>query len=252
MLLHFTETGFLIILPRDNLRRIVDAILEIGYKEEFCVSLDFSPDFIARLMAAGFLVMSAKFDNAADEDHADEDAAESVKSPVSGPGAQYILLPKLHLTRSVLFFDNLHIKKSIRRLLSRYELRYDSDFDFIVNNCQEIHGDDWLTGPLVAAIRDIRQNRLHWVYPTSFALYRNGKLVAGEFGVKVGKVYTSYSGYYDESNAGTVQLILTTRWLKEHGFAFFDLGMPMDYKTDLGATDISPQDFVALFRSSQR
>jgi len=259
MYLHFTEAGFLVILPSDNPRQIVDAMLEIGYNEEFCVSLDFSPDFIARLMASGFLVMSAKFADA--------------------PDGQYILLPKLHLTRSALFFDNLHIKKSVKRLLTngarsrpclygheraseepkgfspsldRYELRYDTDFDFIVNRCQEIHGDDWLTGPLVSAIRNIRQNRLHRVYPMSFALYRNDKLVAGEFGVKAGKVYTSYSGYYDESNAGTVQLILATRWLRENGFAFFDLGMPMDYKTDLGAVDISPEDFVALFRAAQR
>ena len=66
MILHYTETGYLIILPRNNPHRIVDAMLETGYNEEFCVSLDFSPDFIARLMAAGFLVMSAKFDNAAE------------------------------------------------------------------------------------------------------------------------------------------------------------------------------------------
>jgi Leu/Phe-tRNA-protein transferase len=221
-------------LPRDNPARIVDAMLEIGYNEEFCVSLDFSPDFIARLMAAGFLVMSTKFDKTAEE--SDE---------------HYLLLPKLHITRSALFFDNLHIKKSIRRFLNRYELRYDADFELIVNRCQDIHGADWLTGPLVSAIREIRQNRLHWVYPTSFALYRDGKLVAGEFGVKVGNVYTSYSGYYDESNAGTVQLILATRYLQENGFAFFDLGMPMDYKTALGASDISPEEFVTLFRAAQ-
>ncbi|MDR2716869.1 MAG: GNAT family N-acetyltransferase [Treponema sp.] len=227
MYLHFTETGFLIMLPHDNPRRIVDAMLKTGYNEEFCVSLDFSPDFIARLMAAGFLVMSTKVDN------------------------EHILLPKLHLTRSALFFDNLHIKKSVKRYLNRYELRYDSDFDFILNRCMEIHGGDWLTAPLAAAIRNIRQNRPHGVYPASFALYRNGKIVAGEFGVKAGRVYTSYSGYYDESNAGTVQLILAARYLQEHGFSFFDLGMPLDYKTDLGATDISPEDFVALFRAGQ-
>jgi Leu/Phe-tRNA-protein transferase len=75
-------------------------------------------------------------------------------------------------------------------------------------------------------------------------------LVAGEFGVKVGRLYTSYSGYYDESNTGTVQLILATRWLQEHGFVFFDLGMPMDYKNALGAVDISPEDFVILFRTA--
>jgi Leu/Phe-tRNA-protein transferase len=231
MILHFTETGYLIILPRDDPGRIIDAMLETGYNEEFCVSLDFSPDFIARLMASGFLVMSTKVDEGEDKD--------------------CILLPKLHLTRSALFFDRLHIKKSVKRHLDRYELRPDSDFDFIVNRCQEIHGDDWLTGPLVSAIRNIRQSGLYGVYPTSFALYRNGKLAAGEFGVKAGRVYTSYSGYYDESGAGTVQLILAARWLREHGFAFFDLGMPLDYKTALGAKDISPKDFVTLFRAAQ-
>jgi len=233
-------------MPGDDPHWIVDAMLKTGYNEEFCVSLDFSPDFIARLMAAGFLVMSAKFDN-----DADEDAAASPESAPSEPDGQYILFPKLHLTRSVLFFDKLHIKKSVKRYLGRYELRYDSDFDFIVNRCVEIHGGEWLTGPLLAAIRNIRQEGLHGVYPASFALYRNNKLVAGEFGVQAGRVYTSYSGYYDESNAGTVQLILAARYLREHGFAFFDFGMPMDYKNALGATDISPEDFVALFREAQ-
>jgi len=246
MYLRFTETGFLVIMPRDNPDRIVDAMLETGYNEEFCVSLDFSPDFIARLMAAGFLVMSVKIDNTGDEG-----AGAAGESASSEPDEQYILLPKLHLIRSALFFDNLHIKKSVKRYLDRYELRPDADFDFIVNRCREIHGEDWLTVPLVSAVRHIRQNKLHGVYPTSFALYRNDKLVAGEFGVKVGKVYTSYSGYYDESNAGTVQLILATRWLREHGFSFFDLGMPLDYKTALGATDISPENFVALFREAR-
>jgi Leu/Phe-tRNA-protein transferase len=239
MYLHFTETGYLIILPHDNPGRIVDAMLKTGYNEEFCVSLDFRPDFIAGLMAAGFLVMSAKIDNTADESMAPE------------PDEQYILLPKLHLIRSVLFFDRLHIKKSVKRHLNCYELRYDADFDFIVDRCLEIHGGDWLTGPLLAAIRNIRQNRLHGVYPVSFALYRDDKLVAGEFGIKAGRVYTSYSGYYEESNAGTVQLIFTARYLREHGFAFFDLGMPMGYKTSLGAADINPEDFVALFRAAQ-
>jgi Leu/Phe-tRNA-protein transferase len=253
MILHYTETGYLIILPRDDTRMIVDAMLGTGYNEEFCVSLDFSPDFIARLMAAGFLVMSIKVDNTTDEDAtaAPEAAEASPESAANGPDEQYILLPKLHLTRSALFFDKLHIKKSVRRYLNRYELRYDSDFDFIVNRCLEIHGGDWLTEPLLAAIRNIRQNRLYGVYPASFALYRDDKLVAGEFGVMAGKVYTSYSGYYDENNAGTVQLVLAARWLQEHGFAFFDLGMPMEYKNALGATDISPEDFVALFRAAQ-
>ena len=231
-MIRYTESGLLVILPRDNPRKIVDIILKTGYDEEFIVSPDFSPDFIARLMKAGFLVMS------------------SAISELESSYRQYILLPKLHITRSALFFENLHIKKSIVKYLDKYELRCDADFDIIVNRCLEIHGEGWLTPPLINAVRIIRQEKMYDVYPMSFALYRDGKLAAGEFGIKVGRIYTSYSGYFEENNAGTVQLIQTTRYLQENGFAFFDLGMPLDYKTDLGAVDISSEEFVKLFRKA--
>jgi Leu/Phe-tRNA-protein transferase len=239
MFLYYTQGGFLIVRPEDDLRFIVDAILGTGYNEEFCVSVDFSADFIARLMEAGFLVMSSRLEEPEDTPV----PAETVET--------FILLPKLHLSRSVLFFDNLHIKKSIKRYLDRYELRFDTDFDHILDRCIAVHGDHWLTPPLVSAIRTIRQHRLHGVYPASFALYRNGKLLAGDFGIIAGRVYTSYSGYHDESNSGTAQLILISRYLRENGFAFFDLGMPIEYKTSLGATDISPEEFISLFRAAQ-
>jgi Leu/Phe-tRNA-protein transferase len=243
MWLRYTSEGYLVILPEDDPHLIVNAMLETGYSEEFCFSPSFEPDFIARLMGAGFLVMSTKF---RDEEDCDND--------------HYILLPKLHLVRSALFFENLHIKKSVKRYLNRYELRADSDFNYIVDRCVEIHGDDWLTEPLVDAIKTIREKAdlkadseaAGNVRPESFALYRDGKLVAGEFGVRSGGVYTSYSGYYDEGNAGTVQLILTARYLQKRGDAFFDLGMPLDYKTDLGATDISPEEFIQRFRTAHK
>jgi len=242
--------GHLLITPDDDCKAIVDAMLLINYDQEFCIAFDFEPEFIARLMEAGFLVMSAIIETEDGEPH-------------------YLMLPKLHLLRSVLFFDNLHIKKSIRGFLDSkkydWELRTDSDFETIIDRCLEKHGDDWLTPALVDCIKRIRNgegvNRscepapallpTPYPYPASFGLYRNGKLVAGEFGVVCGKVYTSYSGYYDEANAGTVQIILTTRYLQENGFLFFDLGMPLDYKTDLGAEDISPESFTELFRIGQ-
>jgi len=241
MLLRYTLSGHLFISPEDDCNTIVDAILATGYNEDFCIAVDFSPEFIARLMEAGFLVMSA---NIAGKDEKQD----------------FILLPKLHLERSALFFENLHVKKSVRRLLSRYELRPDAEFDRIIGRCVEKHGDEWLTPPLVECIKKIRASHPGGVtggarlvpttnaYPASFALYRDGKLAAGEFGVVCGSVYTSYSGFYDEDNAGTAQLILAARHLQEQGFSFFDLGMPMDYKAALGAVDINPEEFVCLFR----
>ncbi|MDR2484466.1 MAG: GNAT family N-acetyltransferase [Treponema sp.] len=248
MYLRYTLSGHVFISPEDNLDRLVDALLTVGYGEEFCLALDFDPVFIAGLMAAGFLVMSIGQDRGNPED--------------KGEGSDFLLLPKLHLTRSVLFFPDLHIKKSLKPLLPRYELRVDTDFDFIVNRCIEIHGADWLTKPLVESIKIIRSTAPHfslsWPYPfppvrpVSFGVYRNGALKAGEFGILTGGVYTSYSGYYDEDSTGTVQLVLMTQYLRDRGCAFLDLGMPLDYKRTLGATNIDPKRFVKMFREGRR
>jgi Leu/Phe-tRNA-protein transferase len=240
-----TQSGEIFIFPEDDLDLIVDVMLDSGYDDEFCYALDFSPAFIARLMRAGFLVMS------------------TATGPLRGPDKKlyhHLLLPKLHLERSVMFWEDLHEGKTARRLLKRYELRFDTDFDRILDACVSKHGGDWLTPPLIESIRAIRAFRPVRSFrtvrafedetpqPVSFGVYRDGDLKAGEFGVVAGKVYTSYSGYWDESSAGTAQLVLTGRYLRDAGFAFWDLGMPLDYKDRLGARNISPELFVDLFR----
>jgi Leu/Phe-tRNA-protein transferase len=235
--LRYLPSGHVFIDPEDDCDKVVDALLETEYNEEFCLARDFNEDFINRLMEAGFLVMSMEFR---------DDREDGIPSELF-----YILLPKLHLVRSTLFFPDLHIKKSVRPFLSRYELRVNTDFELILDKCVQIHGADWLTPPLVEILKSLRKRRNVPAKPVSFAVYREGELKAGEIGVTMGRVYTSYSGYYEEDNAGMVQMILMTQWLDKTGFDFLDLGMPLDYKTRLGAKDITPCRFVELFRAAR-
>ncbi len=233
--LKLTKDGYVFITQEDHLDRLVDILVDTDYPMEVCLALDFDPLFLERLMEAGFLVMSA---------------------PAWYSSTGFLLLPKLHLVRSVIFFPDLHVKKSIWGYLDRYELRFDTDFDLIVDNCVEIHGDDWLTPPLLEGMRAVRKfrdadGRTNAPRPVSFGLYRDGVLKAGEFGVLIGGVYTSYSGYYEENNAGTVQMILMAWYLEKRGSPFLDLGMPLPYKADLGAVDILPCRFVELFRKGR-
>jgi Leu/Phe-tRNA-protein transferase len=239
--LRYTQSGYIFIRPGDDLDWIVDAMLLTGYYEEFCLALDFDSRFLADLMAAGFLVMSTPLGPADGEDSDTKQEHER---------EQFLLLPKLHLERSVLFWEDLHETKSARRLLNRYELHYDRDFDLILEKCAQVHDESWLTPPLRESIRRIRELPDCPVRPVSFALYRGGKLRAGEFGVAAGRVYTSYSGYREEDSAGTVQMLLTGRYLRDRDFAFWDLGMPLDYKDRLGAKNVSPAKFVELFRDA--
>jgi hypothetical protein len=192
--IRYAPSGHILMCPGDNPEDVVDAMLATGYKEEFCLALDFDPEFVAALMKAGFLVMSVFL--------------------TGGPETKgrHILLPQLHLLRSALLFPELHVRKSIRGTLSRYELRVDgrsagelksmealfslprspvSDFDSIMERCVAAHGDAWLTAPLRDVVRESRFRPCLPARPLSFGVYRDGALRAGEFGVLAGKVYTS-------------------------------------------------------------
>jgi Leu/Phe-tRNA-protein transferase len=249
--LHYLPSGHVFIDSTDDCDRVVDALLETGYDEEFCLALDFGEAFISRLMEAGFLVMSTELK----EPEREKSEAEILSEP-DFPEPFYLLLPKLHRVRSILVLPELHVKKSVRPFISLYELQVNTNFDHILDKCVQIHGDDWLTSPLVEILKSIRKNETLYQNnkgpkPVSFAVYREGELKAGEVGVVMGRVYTSYSGYYEEDNAGMVQMILMAQWLEKTGFNILDFGMPLDYKTRLGARDITPSRFVELFRSAR-
>ena len=247
--LRYLPTGHIFMDPDDDCDKVVDAMLDTEYNEEFCLAKDFEEDFIVRMMEAGFLIMSMELKT-------DDENDTGVPTD-----RFFILLPKLHLTRSVLLFPELHIKKNIRPLLCSYTLQVDADFDLIMDKCIGIHGEDWLTPPLVEIIRNLHQaaaepeavssGKKLLPKPISFGLYRDGELKAGEFGILMGRTYTSYSGYFEEDNAGTVQMILMAQWMEKSGFDFLDFGMPMDYKNDLGARNIEPRSFVELFRKAR-
>ncbi len=226
--LRYSRSGVVVLLPGDDPDSMVDAMVESDYLEEFCVSPYIDPDFTRALMRAGFLIMSV--------------AGET-------PG-EALLLPKLHRERAVLLFTDLKRRRSVLRAAALYELRADSDFSTIMERCAEKHGDDWLTPTLRRHFNDLRDSQ-DGSDPQlrSFGLYRNGVLKAGEFGVSQGGAYTSYSGYYDESSAGTIQMVLTGNFLDAHGYSCWDLGMPIAYKLALGARVIPRERFISLFRS---
>jgi Leu/Phe-tRNA-protein transferase len=233
-----TQSGLFLIGPGIDTDVLIDIIIMSNYGEEFCISYNFSSGFVAQLMYSGFLVMSACLDSG------------------EAGGKKHILLPKHHLIRNVMFFENLHVSRTARRMINRaspaYELRVNTDYDRIVENCVARHGDEWLTKPLLNSLRRIRKNEASAVLPCSFGLYRDGSLCAGEFGAITGRVYTSYSGYHDGNSEGTMQMILTARHLKQSGFDFWDLGMPLDYKYTLGAHDIGIREFIKIFRAARR
>ncbi|QQO10069.1 GNAT family N-acetyltransferase [Breznakiella homolactica] len=230
--LRFTASGHIFTSPEDDPEILAAALTTIPYEEEFCISLDFDPGYIAALMAAGFMVMS-------------------MEQQIPGYEPETLLLPKLHRERSVVFFPELHAGKTARRLIPRYELNPEENFETVLRGCAETHGEDWLTPELQRSFGAVARRDDLSVRMRTFGLYRNGRLAAGEFGVSIGGVYTSYSGFFREPSAGTVQMVMTGRFLEQAGYAFWDLGMPLEYKYSLGARTLDRERFMELFRDAR-
>ena len=68
-------------------------------------------------------------------------------------------------------------------------------------------------------------------------------------GCIIGKTYISYSGYHEESSAGTVQLIKMFRYLRENEVIYCDLGPASEklkYKYRFGAIDLERSKYFKL------
>jgi Leu/Phe-tRNA-protein transferase len=141
----------------------------------------------------------------------------------------------------------MHVTKGVKKILKNYVLKAYDDFDTIIDKCVEIHGGGWLTPPLVTAMKEISKDTDGLTF-IAFGLYQGEELVAGDFGSVCGRIYSSYSGFHTRSNAGNVQMALTAKYLEENGFAFWDLGMPLPYKTVLGAKNLPINEFIKLWR----
>ena len=200
-----------------------------SYRHEVCLSASFDPGFVDALCCAGFFPMAAE-----------------------GPDGTDFMIAKLHAERSALDPRLVHISRTARRESCRYALGVNCCFDRVLETCAATHGEGWLRPALRSCFRELFSSRTeHRARFASFELYDGPDLVAGEIGAFVGACYTSLTGYRSAAGAGTVQLAATGRWLEAAGIRLWDLGMPMEYKTALGARLLPRHDFLALFRESR-
>lgn len=87
---------------------------------QFSWSVSFDIDFVAELMFYGYLTMCEKIDK-----------------------DSYVLFPKLHHKRCVLFLENLHISKSRRKACKKFCFSANLAFDEVCAGIIKQHGENW-------------------------------------------------------------------------------------------------------------
>lgn len=179
-----------------------------------------------------------------------------------------VLAPEMQSAYAVLDFENLRVSRSMRRWMRSdacrrldLQLRIPVSLDAVVAGISKSYGgENWVVPRYVEILRNLENlggGENFELIPVGL-VNPAGVVVAGEIGYRVGRIYTSLTGFFDRSNpvhsnTGKLQLFELGKWLAERDFAFWNLGHPyMQYKLDLGAKIVERSDFLRRWNEAAR
>ena len=151
--------------------------------------------------------------------------------------------------RMVLMVEELHVSRSLRRVIrsGRYRVTLDTAFTEVMAGCAEPREDDtgtWITPEMVAAYS--RLAALGFAH--SVEVWSGGDLVGGLYGVAVGRMFYGESMFSRRTDASKVALATLVWQLERWGFEMIDCQMATGHLASLGARQIHRAEFVETLR----
>jgi leucyl/phenylalanyl-tRNA--protein transferase len=153
--------------------------------------------------------------------------------------------------RFVLYPEELKVSKSIKPLLNRNEFEFTADKAFaqVIHHCKKTKrpGQEgtWITDEVEKAYC-----KLHELgYAHSAEVWKDGGLVGGLYGIKLGKVFFGESMFSTVNNASRFAFIKYVQQLKEEGIDLIDCQVYTAYLESLGARMIDRKDFVQQLKA---
>lgn len=150
--------------------------------------------------------------------------------------------------RMVLFPENLHVSKSMRRLFRReaFTVTFNKDFSHVIHRCGQINrpGQEgtWITAEMIDAY--IKLNKLGYAH--SVEVWEGEKIVGGLYGIylKNKKVFCGESMFAEVSNASKYGFITLVAQLITEDIQLFDCQVYSKHLESLGAKEIPRMEFL--------
>lgn len=155
--------------------------------------------------------------------------------------------------RCVLFPDELHVSRSLRKAARRgdYRLTLDTAFERVIQSCAAPRGGQ--PGTWISVDMQHAYCRLHLLgHAHSVELWREGALVGGLYGIALGGVFFGESMFSTQSNASKIAFVHLVEQLKEWGYAMIDCQVYSDHLASLGAREIPRRQFIDKLRTALR
>ena len=155
--------------------------------------------------------------------------------------------------RTVIFFDQLHVGRSLRKAQKRnpFTFTIDRDFRRVIAACAEAERPEqdgtWIAPNIVEAY-----TRLHDAGDAhSLEVWEDGVLAGGLYGVDAGGVFTGESMFHSSPDASKLALLFLIDHLRERGATFLDCQVMTPHMEALGAREIARGRFLDLLADAQ-
>lgn len=156
--------------------------------------------------------------------------------------------------RAVLFFDELHAGRSLRKAVKRapFTFTIDGDFRSVIRACAAAERPEqdgtWIAPNIITAY-----TRLHAAGDAHSieAWDASGALAGGVYGVDAGGVFTGESMFHAQSNASKLALLFFIDHARSRGSTFLDCQVMTPHMEALGAREITRARFLDLLAETQ-
>ena len=147
--------------------------------------------------------------------------------------------------RAVLWPNDLHVSRRLARALRKMNLRFSADcsFEAVIEGCAAPRAKSsgtWITRDMTIAYR--RLHGMGWAH--SFEGWLGDDLVAGLYGVAIGRVFFAESMFTRVDNASKAVLFDAVRYLRARSFELIDCQVWSEHLRSLGATMLPRQEFL--------
>jgi leucyl/phenylalanyl-tRNA--protein transferase len=149
--------------------------------------------------------------------------------------------------RGVLPLDRFRVPRRLARTVrsGRFEIRVDTDFEAVIEGCAAPKSGrrlTWINEPIRKLyVKLFRMGHVHTV-----EVWREGRLVGGLYGLKLGAVFFGESMFSDERDASKVALVGLVERLRRGGFQLLDTQFLTEHLAQFGGIEIPRDDYVKL------
>jgi leucyl/phenylalanyl-tRNA--protein transferase len=149
--------------------------------------------------------------------------------------------------RGIIPLDGLHVSRSLRRSMRRFQMRMDTRFNDVVRACGDPDRPGrWITNAIVDAYAELFE--LGWGH--SVEVYERDELVGGLYGLRIERFFAGEAMFHTATDASKAALVWLVEWLNATGAELLDVQWVTDHLATLGAVAIPRPDYLARLHAA--